>query len=362
MDLVSLLRIMVKWWIVVVPTVALTLIAAVLVDRSVDPVYEASGSALVAPAAFSASEQPFEAFDIDEIAAAIRDDDSLVELRDADELADYTIDDTTDGLIQVIATGTSGPATEATADTVAALVFEELIAAQQEQEGDQTVQVQPRLTTDEAIARQGTGDDGSDRFVANVGIVLDDRAVEVQNPYGPTPQTGRLLQVAVMSAEGQQRVWSQTSEAFAFEIYQDWQDRAPILEVATFGSSPEDTLQGFEAVTQTLADVLDERQERAGIPPPQRVLIEVIAAPGGARDVSPPVSRAVAVTIALGLAAAVGAALAMESVSNHRLRRRDSTEYSTDDPAEILWPSPPLQSPNVRAADQPQSQRPRGFP
>jgi len=363
MDLVSLLRIMVRWWIVVVPILVLTVVAAVLVNRSVDPVFEAAGSVLVAPPGFSSPEQPFGAFDIGEIAAAVREDDSLDELRDADELTDYTIDDTTDGLLQVIATGTSGPATEATADAVAALVVAELVAVQEEEQVDEAARVQPRLTTDEVIARQGTGDDGSERFVANVGVILDDSAVEVQNPYGPTPQTGRLLQVSVMSAEGQQRVRSLASQDLAFEIFQDWQDRAPILGVSTYGPSSEGALEGFEAVTQTLDDVLDERQERAGVPPGQRVLIEVIAAPGGARDVSPPVSRAVAVTVALGLVAAVGAALAIESVSNHRrLRGRSTGELSTDDPAEILWPSPVLDSRNTPSADQPQSQRPRSFP
>ena len=361
MDLVSLLRIMVRWWAVVVPVILLTLVAAVLVNRVADPLYEASGSVLVAPPTFTSSGSSFDGFDVNEVAAAVRQDDALDELRAADELVDYTIDDATDGLIQVIATGTSDTATETTADAVAALVVEELMAVQEEQEVDETSRVQPRLLTEQAVAQGGTNEDGAERFVANVGIVLDESAVEIQNPYSATPPTGRLLQVAVMSADGQQRVSNLASEGIAFDIFQNWQDRAPILDITAYGPSPQGTVQGFEAVTQTLSEVLDERQERAGVPPSQRVLIEVIAAPGGARDVSPPIERSVAVTIALGLLAAGAAALASESVSNHRRRRQAGGLAAADDPAHALWPAPVPEAQDIHTAQQPPADRSRGF-
>ena len=147
MDLVSLLRIMVRWWAVVVPIVLLTVVAAVLVSRVAGPLYQASGSVLVAPPTFTSSGSSFDGFDVDEIAAAVRQDEALDELLAADELVDYTIDDATDGLIQVIATGTSDAATETTADTVAAIVVDELIAVQMEREVDEASRVQPRPVT-----------------------------------------------------------------------------------------------------------------------------------------------------------------------------------------------------------------------
>jgi hypothetical protein len=363
MDLVSLLRIMIKWWVVVVPMVVLTIIAAVIVNRSAEPLYEASGSVLVATPAFISAPGTFQDFNIAEIAATVRENEQLNELRAADELTDYTIDDGTDGLIQVIATGTSGIATERTADTVAALVVDELLAVQERQGVEEGATVLPRLTNEQAVAQEGTTEDGGQRFVANVGIVLDEAAVEVQNPYSATPPTGRLLQVAVMSAEGRQRVNDLTVEPIAFEILQDYQDRAPILEVSAFGPGPDAALAGFEAVTQTISDVLDERQERAGVPPSQRIVIEVIAAPGGARDVSPPIDRPVAVTIALGLLAAVGAALAAESIASHRQRtRNDLMGRPGDDPADFLWPSSLTQAQELRTPDAPPSDRPRTYP
>ena len=360
MDLVSLLRIMARWWAVVVPLVLLTVVAAVLVGRVADPVYEASGSVLVAPPAFASPGTSFDGFNVDELAASIQQDDVLDELRVADELVDFTIDDATAGLMQVIATGASEAATEATADTVAALLVAELIAVQEEQEVGEASRIQPRLLTEQAVARQGMSGDGAQGFVANVAIVLEESAVEFQNPYSASPSTGRLLQVAVMSAEGQQRVSSLASESIAFEIYQDSQDRAPILEVATYGPSPQGALRGFEAVTETLSEVLDERQERAGVPPSQHVLIEVIAAPGGARDVSPPIERSVAVTIALGLLAAGAAALVSESLSNHRRQRKAAERSVADGPAQVLWPSSAAAQ-DTRAAQQPPDDLPRRF-
>ena len=360
MDLVSLLRIMARWWAVVVPLVLLTVVAAMLVGRVADPVYEASGSVLVAPPAFASPGTSFDGFNVDELAASIQQDDVLDELRVADELVDFTIDDATDGLMQVIATGASEAATEATADAVAALLVAELIAVQEQREVGEASRVQPRLLTAEAVAQEGTSGDGAQGFVANVVIALEASAVELENPYSASPSTGRLLQVAVMSAEGQQRVSNLTSEDITFDIYQDWQDRAPILDIATYGPSPEGALRGFEAVTETFSEVLDERQERAGVAPSQRVLIEVIAAPGGARDVSPPIERSVAVTIALGLLAAGAAALVSESLSNHRRQRKAAERSVADGPAQVLWPSSAAAQ-DTRAAQQPPDDLPRRF-
>lgn len=338
MDLVSLVRIMVRRWVVVVPIVLLTLVGAVLLGRAADPLYEATGSILVSPSPAIAHGSSFDGFNVDEIAAAVRQDDALDELQAADELVDYVIDDGGDGVIQVVATGASDVATEATADTVAALVVAELTAAQEEQGVDEASRVQPRVL-EQAVAQDGTDEGGAEEFVATVGIVLEDNSFEVQNPYSATPPTGRLLQVAGMSAEGQERVINLASEITEFEINQEWQERAPILEIAAYGPSPEVAMQGFGAVTQVVSEILDERQARAGVPPRQRLVIDVLAAPGAAKDVSPPIDRSVAVAIALGLMAAGAAALVSESVSNHRHRRQAAELATADDPAHVLWPA-----------------------
>jgi hypothetical protein len=341
MDLISLLRIVVRRWAVVVPIILLSVVAAVLVGRVADPLYEISGSLLVAPPTFTASSSDSARFNVDELAAAIRRDDALSELRADDELVAYTIDDATDGLLQVIATGASDTATEATADTVAALLVQELIAVQEAQEVPEAARVRPRLVNEQAVAQESTSEGGAQQFVANVEVVLDQSFSEIENPYSASPSTARILQVAVMSAESEERVRNLASEDIAFEVYQDQEDRVPILEVATYASSPEGAMRGFEAVTETLSELLDERQERAGVPPTERLLVEVIAAPGDAKDVSPPIERSAAVTLALGLLAAGGAALAIESLKNRRRPPQSPGQAAVaSDPAKVLWPSP----------------------
>jgi len=364
MDLISLLRIMGKWWLVVAPIGILTVISAVLVNRAVEPIYEASGAVVVTPPTFTASAPTFDGLDLGELAAAVRQDEALDALREADELADFTIVDAADGLVQVISTGTTEAAASSTADLVATLLIQELDAVQEDLDIEEAARVRPRRINEQAAVQEDAGVDGTQQFVANVGILLEENAVEVQNPYGATPQTGRLLQVAALSSEGTQRVSNLASEAVAFDIYQDWQDRAPILEVLTYGPNPESTMEGFDAVTQTLSEVLDERQERAGVPPRQRVQIEVIAAPGVARDVSPPVNRAGAVTIALGLLIAAGAALASEAIAHRRRSRRLASQHIGDDPAQMLWPAPvpDSQVPEDRTTEQTRADRSRTFP
>ena len=329
MDLISLMGVVFRRWRVTVPILLLTLGIAVAVQQSTDPVYEAKGSVVVAAPQTNPATAPANVADPAVIARAVRSSEEAAALTSGGSGVQFTFDSGLEELLQIVVTGQNPEAVRQAADTLVNLSVE-LVQARQVDAGIAEVERIQAVPVPDGTRITETDPDGDDvpTYTITTDVVFEDPAEGVENPYSASPVTARLLEVATQSDAGRQQVAARTSGEIEYSVVQNENDRAPILEVITSAPTREQALSGFEEVVEVVAEELDRLQERAGVLPSRRLSIEVLAAPQTVRDVSPPISRAVAVTVALGFLLALAGALLAENLAVRRQRR----EPSVDDP------------------------------
>lgn len=319
MDLIGLLKLMLRRWLVVVPIVALAMVAAVLVHRDGDSLFEAQGTVLVTPRPPDATPSPAEVLDVAEIAEVVRLSDAARALVEPDGAASLSIEPTADNVLQVTLVGAQSDDVTSGVMAIAQLVIEQVESVQAGAGVIPDERVEADTLTEDITAVTETLD-GETVFSATVGVLLDDTAATRDNPYAADRATGRLVQVAMESDAERSQVAGRSSEAIDYSITQQDFDTAPILELWVYGPTEGDALDGFDALVATMQDYLDTRQEQAGVATSSRVSIEVIAQPQSVEDVSPPISRTAAVTAALGIILALAAAVLTENIVNRRTR------------------------------------------
>jgi hypothetical protein len=79
------------------------------------------------------------------------------------------------------------------------------------------------------------------------------------------------------------------------------------------GAYQEEVLAAHEVIRNVLNEELDDRQARAGVAPPRRIVVTDLAVPQQVIDRSPPVERSVAAIIGTGLFIAIALSVALDS-------------------------------------------------
>lgn len=309
MDLMVVLRVLIRRWTVILPVLLASLLVAYLVQSQSGPWYQADGVLVLTAPRESLSRVPPE---LDPVTLA-----QLITLEGTAETRNFTVN----------SLGGSNYAVETVASTAeqaidgTAMVLDMLssrIRASQESvglpEGDMVElrQIDPEVLTD-------TLPDG--RFLAGVKFFLYDPNAAVSNPYVVNASTGRLLEVGVNGDTGRASLVERVGPGVEYVVSQTARDAAPLLEVVTEGSSQDQVLAAFDELHAIMSDDLAARQDEAGVPLDDRIELEVVDAPLGVVDLSPPVGRASLGVVILGGALALFLALLTESVAVRRRQR-----------------------------------------
>lgn len=318
MDLLTLIRVVLRRWYVALPIILASMGAAWWVQSNTPPTYEATGSILLASPELDPSRIPFVVADVGARVSELDEPEVLQQLAEQD--ASFAVEpvDTTTLTIRAV-----GEAPEAAAETVENVVS----WLRTEIEASQTASTIPadervEVRTLHPVVVPEEQDDGS--FRAEATVLFIDPTAGTVNPYGPTASTGRLLEVSLESDSGVERIEAQAADGIEYDVDQYSRD-APILTVTVLGHDPGGVIEAFTIIHGELGADLERRQARAEVPSSRRVTTEVIAAPEFVEDVSPPVERSAAVFLAVGGLLAIGLALLVENIAargSYSARRR----------------------------------------
>jgi hypothetical protein len=324
-DIISVVVTVLKRWRITVPIVLLAVGVAVLVESRVPPQFTASGSLLLSHPELDPSRLPLATDDLERILGGVQSAADEGELADGDgEVALRRLDSESIELTVIASSEARGwDVTQAVADTLGQEISE-LQEANEVPPGERTEVVQSE-------AEIVSPEEAQETEIVSV-LYLHDPTAGIDNPFGATSQTARVLQVALESDRGYDALEEAAGHRMEYAISQTERDEAPIIEVQTVGDSASRVLGDFELVVDAVARELEARQARALVPETRRVVIEVIAAPETVEDVSPPVSRLAAAIIGLGGIAALGTALLAESIARRRERGDDDLDREPPPP------------------------------
>lgn len=347
MDLISVLKLMVRRWYIAGPVIVATLIVAFVMQSNVPREYEARGTLLLSSPEFDPSRAPQVAVELADAVARLRGPEGLAEVEAGGGMEEYTIRQRDDLNAEVRVPGDSTAAA-----TTARILMEQMgqaVVDRQARAGipeEERVQPQTQVSVREIEQDPDAGDDARVDFpqadrVTIGSLNLVDPARARGNPFPAGDATSRVLQLAVHSDAGRLLVRERVAreELLDFEVVP--QGGPGIIEIRLTTSDPQVALSAFDVVHEVLQDELDRRQARADVPVSRRLVLEVLGAPQAPVDVTGPVDRATAAIVGLGGLLAVGLVLLVENLTP-AWRQRRTKRSGGDDHAVANTESTPL--------------------
>ena len=326
MDLLTVIRVVIRRWYVVAPLMLATVVAGIALDATIPGQYRTTGSLLITDPALNPDGPPDPERLIDEVIDEVADGDGLEQrLTDGTEISISPIGNAT---IEAAAVSDSATAAERNVDRLLSSLKDRMATIQQDEDRwgpDLRVQDMTPIVVAEPVA------DG--RFQASGALMVIDTTEGTTNPYAAAGTTARLLEVGANSDASQLRLSESAGASVGVRVTSNPHDAAPILDVEIQADDPAAALAAFDAVHQMLDDDLAERQQRAQVPTSRQLTVQALAAPQRVIDESPPVNRLVVVVLGLGALAAIGLAVVVEAIA----RRRALARLETTLPS---WPSP----------------------
>jgi hypothetical protein len=311
MDILTVVQAVLRRWYVSVPIFAVAAVAAVLVQLSTPPQFQASGQVLLADPELDPSTLPIAVVDLDEMLRQLDEPELREELASGD--ASYQVSAETRSSLAVTVVADDENSARSTALAIDDWLGRYVDDLQADSDLPETEQLQVRGGDRIRIA----SDDAGDVEVSST-IELFDPTTAAGNPFAASMATARLLIVAVQSDAGRAAVRERTGPGVSFVLAQTPGDPAPIVDITTTGSDPETVLDAFETVRRTVDEELADRQDRAEIPSVRHTRVETLAQPRAVTDISPPVQRTTAAILGLGFLLAVSAAVTLDSISTRR--------------------------------------------
>lgn len=312
-DLVTLIRLVLRRWVVVVPVLVVTVGAAVWMQRAAEPRYVTSGSVLLTSPEVRGSSGT--AVDLPLIATSVEAQAGRI-VSEREVVAGIDVEVVGDRLLRVQAIGGQRAGLESAVLDVLELLREHV---DRQQDGvSESQRMRASLLGEGVTVEAGSSGGG---FTASGNVVIEDPFAGVPNPYLASAGTARVLEVLAEGPSLRQQVEA-LGGSVDYEVTQQPRDPAPLLFVTVRGSDPRQVRGTFEHVTRLMEGELTERQERAGIAASRQVGLELLAAPSEVSDESGPLDRSVVTVLGLGGAAALGLALMAESITARR-RTRD---------------------------------------
>lgn len=290
-------------WFVTLPLIALTVALAAAGYLRTPPVYESTGTVLVARPQVDPSRADAASVDARELVQASQTERFREDVTEAGGIEDFEVFAVDDVRLQVLATG-DGAVT--TVGRVLQRLADELASRQAQQGVSPEERIRARLIIQapeaDAVGGPGFGEAttlGGQREVVGL-FLLQDFTLGVDNPFGNPAAASRLLLIEVRSDDGRARFQERLGEAVTFSVNQLDRRARDLLWITIAGPDPGRTLDGFDEVVDLLDAELDRRQEFAGIPPAGRLIIDVIAAPLETVEHRPGAQRTALVILAGG--------------------------------------------------------------
>lgn len=311
MDLLTLVRTAVRRWYVVAPVLLVALSLAVATQATTAPQYQAVGSVLLEEPTFDSSRLPRSIVSADLLAAGLNDPETSADLTtQGTELAAQATDQVS---IEIAASGPDGDASEQAVEAALGWARQRSLELQDAADVPEAEQLQANLEAAFPVSEEQP--DGT--FVASTVIRLSDPGAGLENPFTTGERTSRMLEAVIMSDVGGARVAQQTGGTVAYTVTIS-ESESSILEILTVSGDPADALGGFATVREELNAELDRRQSRAGIPPSWRIVVNDLAPPQSAGDISPPIDRAAVAIMVAGILLAIGATVAVDGPLTRR--------------------------------------------
>lgn len=334
MDLVTLIKIMGRRWWVTVPILIATVVAAANVQSDAPREFEVSGTVLIATPDLDSSRLPLTVVDVPSAVAQVSDDETADRAVAADGTDDFQVRRVSSTRVEVRVRA-SGPAANRTAE----FVLDELSTIILDRQEAAELPVDEWLVPITEVFEADADVPGQDVDVeipegTTLGVLdLYDPAADFENPYGADGDTAQVLRFAAESDLAHQRMMDLIrTEDIEFEVSAE--GGPGILAITALAPTPDGALSLFDGITDFLAEQLDVRQERAGVPTTRKLQIEVLAMPEQVEDVSPPLARLAVAVFTLGALVMVGLVLLVENLAPRlgRLWRSRSQEGSPDTP------------------------------
>lgn len=316
MDVLTILQTIARRWLVVVPILIVTIFGAFVVGTGTEPEYEVDGAALlvsegVAP---STTAESFAVVTGPVFAETLRTREVSNRMGEAGATVPYAVE--VDPVTSIIRVEAASPDPAGNVRTVEAVLdnLDEELARLEEAAGVAGGQVELLL--------QPSDQPGAGAPSAVGSAFLVPRGAGAPNPYPPSGYTTRVLGEIMLGTEAGQRVVALAGGSATFTVTQQPRDPAPIMSISVLATDAGVAERTFDAVKATLDEVLEERQDLAGVDDQSRTRLDLLTTPGGAVETSGTLVKSVATVVGLGLVAAATAAILVESIFAARTDRR----------------------------------------
>lgn len=316
MDILDIVRTLLRRWYVVVPVLVATAAFAFVVVRSVDAQYEAAGSFLLTNASMMGESGEGD-ISLDVMLQMVQWGEVRRRVVEKGGTAKITTDDTVQEVIRVQAEGES----EQEAVETVQLALEELrreVADRQAQAGvpaDERGATEVLAAPTSAQERTGDGTEGS-TYVALGLLHLSAPGEQFENPYAAAPaSTVRILEEVITGPQVQEDL-SGAHGPMSYQVTFVPRDAAPILNLTVQSPSPDRSLDAFEAVGERLDKELEARQGQAGVPERAMLTLQPLAEPDGATLLGSEARRPLITVLVVGVVTAVSLAVLVEGLAS----------------------------------------------
>lgn len=328
MDVISLARILLRRWYVLLPVLVITAVALSVVYLQSTPVYSSTGSLLFAdPSMQSLAEREGEGTSAGAvaspaiIAAVVQDAEIQERVLDAGGSSEYNVTAADGGVMQVNARANSGGAAVQTVELLLQEVGNQ-IALRQDEAGipeDERFSVEILSTPSTAI-EVDAGDEEEEATFQAVGSLRVIGDLGRENPYANSMFAYSVLREISASPAEQQAILEAGLEG-SFELTMD---EAPIARITASSPDPEQVEEVYATAVERLSGQLEDRQDRIGIPAGERTRIQELTPPGPVEVEADGLLRPLVTVAGLGLVSALALALLVDNVMTSVGRRRSA--------------------------------------
>lgn len=329
MDVNSLLKVMVRRWVVVLPVLVVTAaITATLMGNSVTR-YSTDGSELLVTATESESGSavlsafsPAVAGPI--VTAALNGALGRQLLAERDLNSSYTVElDESSTVLTAVVTGDDPSDVLETGQ----VLLEGAPDLLREVVGEQSASAVRLLALGTPLPTDIVTSEGQPQLEVSLVVVPDEES-ETSNPFAPNPSTVRTITDLARRPEVADAVRSAAGTDVEYEVNAAPslsagapRDSAPILNVLVTAPVEGELPRVYDALIAALGEQLDALQQDAGVPENNRTVITSLVPPTDAQISSSSIVRSAAAVALLGLGVACALAVAVDTGENRRRQR-----------------------------------------
>lgn len=328
MDVLSTVGTVIRRWKVVVPTLVVTVGAALYLAYKSEPAYSASGTLAIVND--SGGEQAAGAIGTSLLAEAVEDGRIRKRVAASAGSAEYSAESMSDNLLVVTAVATR----ENEAVRAVATVLEELPSLLASQYDARNIASDERATVElvkrPSGAQSVVGDNGDQLFRAEGSAALVLPATVDPSVPRLSSESTYLLLTAIMRGQPFAKAVAESGYRAQFEVETaDMSAEASPLKVTVVGASERDVLSTIDVIRDVADEELDRLPEVVGYPEVDQSSVRMLVSPTEAQSEGRGLLRSLVVVIVLGAVLATGLALLVERWSGVVATLRGADAYDS---------------------------------